>query len=186
MFATTWLTTRPMLQRSKRRRREPLPKLKHCKTRNKNSTRNFPVLAPLLLLGILGLGVLLVLSHQVLVISVPKANILTQSDRVTCATNAAEEVIGQSLVPSKINLSPQDQNLDLDQYEFEQCAFGSGFSQGKLHAHFSFWHDTVKASDFVLDVIQHGYKIIFLDSPSPYSIENRSAVRQDSFVQEAI
>ena len=87
----------------------------------------------------------------------------------------------------KDKLPPQDENLNLDQYEFEQGAFGSGFSQGKLHAHFSFWRDMVKASDFVLNVIQNGYKIIFLDSPSPYSIENRSsALRQNSFAQETI
>jgi hypothetical protein len=69
----------------------------------------------------------------------------------------------------------------LDQYEFEQVIEASSFTQGKLHANFTFWRDTIQASDFVLDIIQNGYKILFMESPLPFSIENRSsALRRDT------
>ena len=74
----------------------------------------------------------------------------------------------------------------------EHGEFEQGFSdaiqiQGKLRACLSFWRDTVQASDFVLDIIEHGYKLIFQDAPLPYSIDNRSsALRRDDFVHEAI
>ena len=59
--------------------------------------------------------------------------------------------------------------------------------QGKLRANFSFWRDVVRASEFVLDIIQNGYQILFRKSPLPFSIENRSYVlHQRSFVQGAI
>ena len=47
--------------------------------------------------------------------------------------------------------------------------------QGKLRANLSFGRDAVRASDFVLDIIENGYKILFQKSPLPYSIENRSS-----------
>ena len=66
-------------------------------------------------------------------------------------------------------------------------ALDPAFTQGKLHANFTFWRDTIQASDFVLDIIQNGYKILFMESPLPFSIENgSSALRRDSFVREAI
>ena len=45
----------------------------------------------------------------------------------------------------------------------------------------------MRASEFVLDIILNGYKILFRESPLPYSIENRSsALYQRSLVQGAI
>ena len=78
----------------------------------------------------------------------------------------------------------------LDQCEFEQSEQGvedSSCIQGKLRANFPFWRDVVRASEFVLDIIQNGYKILFRESPLPFSIENRSsALHRRSFVQGAI
>ena len=88
-----------------------------------------------------------------------------------------------------INLCRQDPNLDcLEPCEFERDVEGSSssFVQGKLCANFSFWQDTIQASDFVLDIIRDGYKILFRETPLSYSIENRSARRQDGFVKGAI
>lgn len=80
--------------------------------------------------------------------------------------------------------------MDLDQCEFDQSEQGaeeSSLIQGKLRANFPFWRDAVRASEFVLDIIQNGYKILFRESPLPYSIENRSsALQQRRFVQGAI
>ena len=56
--------------------------------------------------------------------------------------------------------------------------------QGNFRANFPFWRDVVRASEFVFDIIQNGYKILFRESPLPCSIENRSsALHQKSFVQ---
>ena len=33
--------------------------------------------------------------------------------------------------------------------------------QGKLGANVPFWRDVVRASEFVLDIIQNGYQILF-------------------------
>ena len=52
---------------------------------------------------------------------------------------------------------------------------------------FTFWQDTIQASNFVLDIICNGCKILFWEAPLPYSIENRSSAhRRDSFVEGAI
>ena len=102
------------------------------------------------------------------------------------------EVTGPVHAPPKIKSHCQDQNHDfsvLDQCEFDQSEQGvedPSCIQGKLCANFPFWRDVVRASEFVLDIIQNGYKIIFWESPLPFSIENRSsALHQRSFVQGA-
>ena len=117
----------------------------------------------------------------------------TFSEAPICVFDAERQVTGPVLAQPKINPSCQDQNHDFsvfDQCEFDQSEQGiedPSRIQGKLRAHFLFWHDVVRASEFVLDIIQNGYKILFRESPFPYLIENRSsALHQRSFVQEAI
>ena len=64
---------------------------------------------------------------------------------------------------------------------------GSSFIQGELRANLSFERDAVRASDFALDIIENGYKILFQKSPLPYSIENRSsALLHRGFVLEVL
>lgn len=117
-----------------------------------------------------------------LVIFIPKVDTWeTFSEAPICVFDGGREVTGPVPGPLKMNSCPQDANfdfLDLDQYEFdqsEQGIVGSSFIQGKLHANLSFWHDTVRASDFVLDIIESSYKILFQETPLLYSIENRSS-----------
>ena len=63
----------------------------------------------------------------------------------------------------------------------------SSFIQRKLRANLSFGRDAVRASDFVLDIIENGYKILFQKSPLPYSIENgSSALLHRGFVREVL
>ena len=73
---------------------------------------------------------------------------------------------------------------------FEQSDQGvddSSCIQGKLSANFAFWRDVVRASEFVFDIIQNGYKILFRESRLPFSIENLpTALDRRSFVQGAI
>ena len=130
-----------------------------------------------------------------LVIFVPKVDTLeTFSEAPICVFDVRREVAGPVPAPLKINSCPQDQNslnfLDLDQYEFDQSEQGivsSSFIRGKLRTNLSFWRDSVRASDSVLDIIENGYKILFRESPLPYSIENRSsALIHRGFVQEAV
>ena len=75
----------------------------------------------------------------------------------------------------------------LDQCEFDQSEQGiedPSCIQGKLRANFLLWRDVVRASEFVLDIIQNGYKILFWELPLPFLIENRSsALHQRSVVQ---
>lgn len=188
MSTMIWPTTRPTPQRLKRRKKELVLGLNHCKKRREKPAQKF-LLLRLQPLALPDLAVRLALFLQLLVIFVPKVDTpSTHLEPSTCVIDAVNEGIGPICATPKINLRLQEQNLDfLEQSEFEQGVEGSSFSQGKLHANFSFWRDSVKASDFVLDIIQNGYKILFKESPLPYSIENRSsALRRDTFVREAI
>ena len=187
-FATIWPTTRPTLRRLRKPRKEPPLRSKHCKRKRGKLVLKVPLLR-FHLLAPPELAVRLALFLQLLVIFVPKVDTLTtHSEASTCAFDAVNEDTGSICAPPKTNRCLQDQNLNfLDQYEFEQDIEASSFTQGKLHANFTFWRDTIQASDFVLDIIQNGYKILFMESPLPFSIENgSSALRRDSFVREAI
>ena len=76
--------------------------------------------------------------------------------------------------------------LNSETFEYEQCTVASDFVQGKLKANANFWRD-IGASQFVQEIIQHGYTIAFNQSPLSYSIENRnSALIHRNFVNEAI
>ena len=128
---------------------------------------------------------------QFLVIFAPKVDTPTiHPEFPICVFDAASEVTGPISVTPEINLCLQDPNLDcLELCEFERDVEGpsSSFVQGKLWANFTFWQDTTQASDFVLDIIRNGYKILFRETPLPYSFENRSSARRrDSFVEGAI
>ena len=69
----------------------------------------------------------------------------------------------------------------------DQGVDDSSCIQGKLSANFAFWRHVVRASEFVFDIIQNGYKFLFRESPLPFSIENLStALDWRSFVQGAI
>ena len=125
----------------------------------------------------------------ILVIFIPKVDTReTFSEAPICVFDVRREVTGPVPALLKMNSCPQDANLDcldLDQYEFdqsEQGIVGSSFTQGKLHANLSF-----RASDFLLDIIESSHKILFQETPLPYSIENRSsALIHRRFVQEAV
>ena len=180
-------------QKLKRPRKEPQSSLKLCKRKRENLAPNFPF--PRLRQVTLPELVVRSVPFLLLVaIFVPKVDTQgTFSEAPICAFDAEREVTGPALAPPKINSCRQDQNhefLDLDQCEFDQSEQGveeSSCIQGKLRANFPFWRDAVRASEFVLDIIQNGYKILFRESPLPYSIENRSsALHQRRFVQGAI
>ena len=168
--------------KSKRPRKERQLSSNPCKRRREEPTPNFRLLRlhQAMLPGLVVRRVSFFL--LLLVIFIPKVDTWeTFSEAPICVFDVGREVTGPVPGPLKMNSCPQDANfdfLDLDQYEFdqsEQGIVGSSFIQGKLHANLSFWHDTVRASDFVLDIIESSYKILFQETPLPYSIENRSS-----------
>ena len=160
-----WPTTRPTLRRSKNQRREPLLRLKHFKRKREKPVLKFPRLLRHHPSALPDLVVLLALFLQLLAIFALKVDTPTiHSELPTYVFDAASEVTGPISVIPEINLCRQDPNLDcLEPCEFEQDVQGSSLSfvQGKLCDNFSFWQDTILASDFVLDIIRNGYKILF-------------------------
>ena len=59
--------------------------------------------------------------------------------------------------------------------------------RGKLKPRLPFWEKDLKASPFVLDVIEHGYKIPFVTTPPPCCLKNnKSSLDHAEFVESAI
>ena len=189
MSVTTWPMMKLTSPKYKRPRKERQLSSNPCKRRREESTPNFRLLR-LRQAMLPGLVVCQVSSFLLmLVIFIPKVDTReTFSEAPICVFDVRREVTGPVPALLKMNSCPQNANLDcldLDQYEFdqsEQGIVGSSFIQGKLHANLSF-----RASDFVLDIIESSHKILFQETPLPYSIENRSSVLiHRRFVQEAV
>ena len=86
---------------------------------------------------------------------------------MTSVINVANKGIGQNTAKSSNS-------------EFEE----DKFIQGKLKRNLKFWREVIKPSDFILNMIQSGYKIPFHTTPDPYYFDNRSsALRRKSFVE---
>ena len=59
--------------------------------------------------------------------------------------------------------------------------------KGNLKRHYTFWQKCLKASPFILDVIENGYKIPLRYIPQPYELRsNQSAFKNQTFVESAI
>ena len=56
---------------------------------------------------------------------------------------------------------------------------------GSLKNHIQFWR-SIGTSQFILDVIDEGYRIPFYSTPPSFSRNNKSALAHPSFVDEAI
>lgn len=82
------------------------------------------------------------------------------------------------------NALPDD--LDPDLYECEMGINSHINVTGRLKDRIDFWRST-GASQFILDVIQQGYRIPFHSKPpSSFAKNNTSALAHSSFVEEAI
>ncbi|XP_072042790.1 uncharacterized protein [Amphiura filiformis] len=72
-------------------------------------------------------------------------------------------------------------------WEFGDAEILPSGVKGKLKPCLSFWKLELKASEFVLDVIEFGYKIPFVVQPPPfYAKNNRSSLVHPDFVESAI
>ena len=59
--------------------------------------------------------------------------------------------------------------------------------KGRLKGALNFWRNTLNASDFVLSIIEYGYRLPFADyPPSCFLPNNLSAVKHRAFVSQAI
>ena len=78
-------------------------------------------------------------------------------------------------------------NLHNQDYEYENELNVSAFHVGSLNKQFSFWKDTIKANNFVLNDISNGYLIPFYKTPTSVNLRNNgSAFKHSSFVEQAI
>lgn len=72
-----------------------------------------------------------------------------------------------------------------DRFEYEQSE-NPPTLRGRMRAHIKFWED-INANSFILDVIRHGYKIPFKETPlASMSPNNKSALEHSEFVESAI
>jgi hypothetical protein len=78
-------------------------------------------------------------------------------------------------------------NLHNQDYEYENELNVSAFHVGSLNKKCSFWKDTIKATNLVLNVISSGYLIPFFKIPKSVNLRNNgSAFKHSSFVEQAI
>ena len=78
----------------------------------------------------------------------------------------------------------------VDNYEFENeginVSNSPGNPKGNLKKHLSFWRE-IGTSQFILNVIEEGYRLPFTSIPQPAILKNnRSAEKHKSFVDEAV
>ncbi|MES9880156.1 MAG: reverse transcriptase domain-containing protein [Sedimenticola sp.] len=74
---------------------------------------------------------------------------------------------------------------DINRHDFQQSD-GVLAVKGRLKLHLAFWHE-IRAYENVIDIIDNGYKIPFLECPPPNMLKNNaSAFKHSVFVQEAI
>ena len=59
--------------------------------------------------------------------------------------------------------------------------------KGKLKQHYDYWQNTIKANEAILNIIQEGYKLPFVETPSEAIFRNNnSAIVDSEFVQKSI
>jgi hypothetical protein len=63
-------------------------------------------------------------------------------------------------------------NLHNQDYEYENKLNVSAFHVSSLNKQFSFWEDTIKANNVVLNVISSGYLIPFYKTPTSVNLRN--------------
>jgi len=72
-------------------------------------------------------------------------------------------------------------------WEIDSGQQGGVKVQGGLRRHFSFWVDTSRAPDHIIDAIKHGYVLPLFSHPTPYyGANHKSAIDQSDFVTRAV
>ena len=103
-----------------------------------------------------------------------------------------------SVTVSDLNQLKQFLNLDqgvgdftsdpwIENYHGYELGITQPWIKGRLRSALPFWQNEVRAPEFVLDMIQDGYKIEFLSEPPPFHLKNNnSAEKQKDFVNSAV
>ena len=83
-----------------------------------------------------------------------------------------------------------EDKYDLERFSHDYFEYESGqksiIVKGRLKKHLAFWK-TIGANDFILDVIENGYKIPLYSNPrKTFCKNNKSAIENSDFVTEAI
>ena len=75
---------------------------------------------------------------------------------------------------------------DFDFFDYQQGRSSTIVVAGRLKSHIQFWR-SIGASQFILDVIEHGYRIPFPSTaPVSFSTNNKPALAHSDLVNEAI
>ena len=85
-----------------------------------------------------------------------------------------------------VELTDDFQNLKNREYEFtNQENYIS--VKGKSKQNHSFWKNTTKSNDTVLQIIQQGYRLLFLETPDIARFSNNmSAINNSKYVDNSI
>ena len=87
---------------------------------------------------------------------------------------------------SNIEVVDDFQNLTNREYEFTNQENYKSVT-GKLKQNQSFWKNTIGANDTVLNTIQEGYRLPFLETPDTARFSNNnSAINNSKFVENSI
>ena len=172
----------PTLERLRKLKKEPPIKPKQVRPRTGNFPRLIINLPPDVILVLIGL---LLLRSRLCFIFIPPQDV-TPQDLKTSVLDVVNVDIGPIAAPEAQVLLTQEL-LENEQYPFEFEEFShSSFVQGKLRSCIDFWR-SINCSDFILDVIDNGYKILFENAPTSFSFKNRGSTNQHSdFVNQSI
>ena len=172
----------PTLERLRKLKKEPPIKPKQVRPRTGNFPRLIINLPPDVVLVLIGL---LLLRSRLCLIFIPPQDV-TPQDLKTSVLDVVNVDIGPIAAPEAQVLLTQEL-LENEQYPFELEEFShSSFVQGKLRSCIDFWR-SINCSDFILDVIDNGYKILFENAPTSFSFKNRGSTNKHSdFVNQSI
>ena len=153
-----------------------------------------PLVQPIRMSGSSLLRLTLALAVIFVAIGGTEHSLLTSALRATSRDTEGGNAPRPTSSPNSINHSNVESNNNehvslkgccFDAYEFEMDQ-NSGNVKGRLHDHLSFCKD-IQANGFVLDVIENGYSIPFIEpAHKMFRRNNKSALHNADFVSEAV
>lgn len=144
-------------------------------------------------------------------VALAKSVVQTESKKHTSASTAINPGISHGTVPKEVPLQPllvhqsssrintqerHSNSTETDEVEY-LFEFGNNYEKksgknlvnvkGNLKKHSSYWKNVLHANDFIMNVIDFGYRIpFFSDPPSVFLKNNRSALQHSEFVENSI
>ena len=113
-------------------------------------------------------------------------NSTTKNFNSTTKQTELEGKVSYNSFDSNIEVVDDFQNLTNREYEFTNQENYKSVT-GKLKQNQSFWKNTIGANDTVLNTIQEGYRLPFLETPDTARFSNNnSAINNSKFVENSI